>query len=374
MSQGETPPEGGPVDSDRYEDRGLVAIGGMGEIRRAWDRDLGRTVVLKLLRTDLAGERDLVDRFLAEAQLTAGLSHPSIVPVHDVGVLPDGRFWFSMKEVTGITLARVIQDLRAGSLTLRRVVEGFHRACEAVASAHARQVVHRDLKPDNIMFGAFGEVLVMDWGLARELGARADSSRDGLSGTPGFMPPEQVAGKPGNERGDVYSLGMILAEILGCRVTARGYDRATLRGPDELVRLVVEATRALPELRPRHAGEVATGLANWLDGVQRRSAGLELVTRARALRPQADALRAEASTLEARADAMLRGIRAWEPEERKRARAGPGPGGGPHGAAGRGARGPGAGGDPTRSVGHRAGAGADDRAPGRHPRGHARLA
>ena len=202
----------------RYDDLGLIGMGGMGEVRRVRDRRLGRQLALKTLHLPALNRPALVARFLEEAQATAQLQHPGIVPIHDLGTLPDGRLWFTMKEVTGQTFGQVIAEVHAPSdarreptdsgWTLRRLVDALHQVCEAVGYAHSRGVVHRDLKPDNIMVGSHGEVLVLDWGLAKVLGrpdlaaeegeldpVQTDRSRDSVhqtrvgmvAGTPAYM-------------------------------------------------------------------------------------------------------------------------------------------------------------------------------------------
>ncbi|MEQ1507188.1 MAG: serine/threonine-protein kinase, partial [Myxococcota bacterium] len=201
------PPEASPTLPDRYEDRGLLGIGGMGEVRRVHDRVLGREVALKLVRADLSLRLDVVERFVAEARATAALAHPGIVPVHDHGFTPDGRPYFTMQEVRGETFAagirRVHDEPGRSGLELRRLIDRLERAAEAVGYAHARGVVHRDLKPANLLVGEHGEVRVVDWGLFRP-----DPTWDGppavavaIAGTPAYMAPEQA-------RGDVEAIGV----------------------------------------------------------------------------------------------------------------------------------------------------------------------
>lgn len=228
-----------------YEDLGLIGLGGMGEVRRVRDRRLNRLMAMKILRPEWSADASAAARFVEEAQATAQLQHPGIVPVHEIGRLADGRIYFTMKEVQGRTLAEVIDDVHAladpdrGATTadgwsLRRLIDAFRAVCDAVAYAHSRGVVHRDLKPQNVMVGQFGEVLVLDWGLAMVVGRAAGagavhtvrSEDDALatslgtvSGTPAYMPPEQARGQTDRigPASDVYSLGAILYQILAGR-------------------------------------------------------------------------------------------------------------------------------------------------------------
>jgi eukaryotic-like serine/threonine-protein kinase len=225
----ETPDEPG-VDGTRYSLLERVARGGMGVVYAARDEKLDRRVALKVLDTpDSDGE--LASRLTREAQILARLEHPGIVPVHDVGTLPDGRVFYTMKFVEGLRLDTFIESLPSIPDRLRL----FLRICDAVAFAHLHGVLHRDLKPANVMVGPFGEVLVMDWGLAKILRSQApsgapesaipnptaigspDATGHGVvMGTPGYMPPEQARGNNDvvDQRSDVFSLGALLRFLL----------------------------------------------------------------------------------------------------------------------------------------------------------------
>jgi eukaryotic-like serine/threonine-protein kinase len=194
---------------DRYELRHPLGRGGMGTVYAACDRRLDREVAIKVSNGVLQTS-DLETRLRQEARVLARLEHPGIVPVHDAGELDDGRWFYVMKYVRGETLPQ-----HAATLTGEAAILGvFERIADTVAFAHAAGVVHRDLKPSNIMVGAFGEVLVLDWGVAKILGvAEASGFR---VGTPGFMPPELQRGdaSASGPAADVYSLGAVLYWLL----------------------------------------------------------------------------------------------------------------------------------------------------------------
>lgn len=207
--------------ASRYRLESLVGVGGMGEVYVGRDLLLERDVAVKIVRASLAGSH-AAERMAQEARILARLEHPGIVPVHDVGRLDDGRLYCVMKLVRGERL-----DVWAeGHRDAHARTEVFLRVCDAVSFAHARGIIHRDLKPANVMVGAFGEVLVLDWGVARLHGAsdgRAEAASppgDGTAhgtvlGTPDYMAPEQAIGDAGavDERADVYSLGVILQNL-----------------------------------------------------------------------------------------------------------------------------------------------------------------
>jgi eukaryotic-like serine/threonine-protein kinase len=202
-----------------------LARGGMGTVYLAEDRELNRLVAIKVLNTPEITE-DLRSRMVREAQIIARLEHPGIVPVHDVGTLPDGRVFYAMKFVRGSRL----DEYAAVNDSVRDRLRKFQAVCDAVAFAHAHGVIHRDLKPQNIMIGSFGEVLVLDWGVAKILKEPSTNytnesvkSVDGFNttngtviGTRDYMSPEQARGEIDqlDERADVYSLGSVLQFLL----------------------------------------------------------------------------------------------------------------------------------------------------------------
>jgi serine/threonine protein kinase len=160
------------VPSQRYVLRDEIARGGMGVIYRATDRALGREVAVKVLQERFALDSGVARRFADEARIAAQLQHPAIPPVHDLGTLPDGRPFLAMKLIKGQTLERLLESRADPSSERGRFVAVFEQVCQAIAYAHAHHVIHRDLKPANVMVGAFGEVQVMDWGLAKVLTER----------------------------------------------------------------------------------------------------------------------------------------------------------------------------------------------------------
>jgi eukaryotic-like serine/threonine-protein kinase len=191
----------------RYEITGVAGYGGMGTVYVARDHVLDRDVAVKVLDVaDQKGSR--AARLRREAHILARLDHPDIVPVHDAGSLEDGRAYYVMKLVKGRRLDELIGD--RPPLTNRLTV--FGRILDAVAFAHAHGVVHRDLKPENVMVGGFGEVYVMDWGVAQDGGADAEAA---IVGTPGFMAPEQALAGGVDPRADIYALGVLLTHLIG---------------------------------------------------------------------------------------------------------------------------------------------------------------
>ncbi|HEX5100488.1 MAG TPA: serine/threonine-protein kinase [Polyangiaceae bacterium] len=206
--------------------------GGMGRIHPATDRNLLRHVALKRLARELVSEPFYRDGFVAEAQITGQLEHPNIVPVHELALDKNGVPYFTMKLVQGLGFHQWLLDQRRRPGSTERLEEGleiFLKVCDAIAYAHHRGVIHRDLKPDNIIVAGFGQVYVMDWGLARlsktrpASGSNAQMEAPGPVGTPAYMSPEQARGNPAemDERSDVFGLGAILYEIV-CGKTPYG--------------------------------------------------------------------------------------------------------------------------------------------------------
>ena len=340
------PSEGPALVGERYRDLGLLAEGGMGEVRRVEDRLLSCVVAMKVLAPDRVGSAWARARFVAEATVTARLQHPGIVAVHDRGERADGRLWYTMTEVRGQTLEAEVPKRGGGSGDLRRRIDLLRRVCEAMAYAHAQGVVHRDLKPANIMVGPFGEVLVMDWGIARILGQPDDPSAGDVPatfsgggtqigdvlGTPAYMAPEQACGDLDaiSPATDVYALGVVLFQLLLGRLPLEGspaeviWRLAAGEGPTfdlagdppvpEALREV--CTRALarrPAERFADAGAVGAALVAWLDGAERTARAEALVAAAREGRPVIAAERERARSLRERAGTVLGALRSFDP-------------------------------------------------------------
>jgi len=229
------------AEGPRFATEQELGRGGLGVVLAARDRDIGRRVAIKQLRADRRSKQAVL-RFAEEVRTVGALDHPNIVPIHDVGVDDQGSPYFVMKHVRGQTLGEIIERLQAGDReahahwTFTRRLEVFRKVLEAVGFAHDLGVIHRDLKPENIMVGEHGEVHVLDWGIAQRRGqarlrgddhaeARVTETRDGqIMGTPAYMSPEQARGEPVDRRSDIYSLGVVLHELLGLTHYLDGTD------------------------------------------------------------------------------------------------------------------------------------------------------
>lgn len=242
----------------RLDDRGELARGGQGVIRKMYDKTLRRYVALKVLRTEHVDHPDLRERFLDEARITAQLEHPNIIPIHDIAE-SDELVEFTMKLVEGETLSTRLKRRTHRIDELPRFLEMFLKVCDAVAFAHSRGVIHRDLKPSNIMIGEFGQVYVMDWGCAH-IHARPGSRDEEVAprrhvidepgtviGTSAYMAPEQALGKHEevDERTDVFGLGAVLYQILTGVPPHAGADDSEERmfARSGTIKLPEEATR-----------------------------------------------------------------------------------------------------------------------------------
>ena len=300
-----------------YEILAELGCGGMGVVFRGHDPEIDRDLAVKVL-LEAADDPDAVRRFQREGRIGGQLQHPGVVPVYAMGRLPDRRPYFTMKLIEGRTLADLLRERADPSTDLPRLLKVFEQVCQTMAYAHSRGVIHRDLKPLNVMGGAFGEVQVLDWGLAKALGAAGESadaarpngaaSPAGASeagavfGTPAYMAPEQARGEVGrlDARCDVFGLGAILCAILTGAPPYRDREQGLLRqaaradladafgrldyGPDfdraarggrkctpvsaDLAALAKACLAAVPADRPADAGAVAEALTAYLAGVQ----------------------------------------------------------------------------------------------------------
>ena len=309
----------------RYDILDHIAQGGMGEVWRVYDRLLGTTLAMKVISARAASSPVAMERFRAEARVAASLQHPGTVPVHDLGELSDGRPFYTMMEVQGGRELRMVfrglwTSPRAGpdGVELRRLVDVLHRVSSTVGFAHERGLVHLDLKPSNIMLGRHGEVLVMDWGLARAISELKSSGP--LGGTPGYMGPEQAAGRVARigPRADVYALGAMLAEILTGRPPPRPGSCDAPGAPSDLVELAQRATAADPAERPATASDLAAELRSWLDGARRQERAAALTREADDATEAAVRALAEAQRLATEHARLEEAVRPWEGPERKR--------------------------------------------------------
>ncbi len=231
IDHGQLPDASHPDKLGRYPVTGHLGAGGMGEVLQVRDEDVGREVAAKVVLGEADGP--MLAKFILEARVTGQLEHPNIVPMHELGMTHDGRVYFTMKRVEGEDLERLLDGSRGGAdRSIYEYLQIFLKVCDAVAFAHSRGVIHRDLKPANIMVGRFGEVQLMDWGMAKVTG-QPDSAASGCTlalgvegplktldgtivGTPAYMPPEQAEGRIDqvDQRSDIYALGSVLYELL----------------------------------------------------------------------------------------------------------------------------------------------------------------
>ncbi|MFO0624335.1 MAG: serine/threonine-protein kinase [Polyangiales bacterium] len=336
----------------RYKLRTRLGEGGMGEVHLCRDRRVGRDVAMKVVREEHRDRDDVNARFLREARVQGQLEHPSIVPVYDLAVNEQGAGHFTMKRVRGVTLDAVTRGIAAGDEAVRgrftrhKLLTAFTAVCNAVDYAHHRGVIHRDLKPENVMLGDFGEVYVLDWGVARVLdapdlpapqGDRVNVYQDpstrtavgAVIGTLGYMGPEQLRGEEVTPRSDVYALGAMLFELLALKplhvgTTAEALMTSTLIGPTppiaaratdpdvppELLAICARATALDPADRFADARALCDAVERFLEGdrdlAQRQSMARRHAEQAEALAAQALAEDSEAH----RRDAMQEAGRA----------------------------------------------------------------
>ncbi len=301
--------------SGRFELRDEVGRGGMGEVVSCSDLHLGREVVVKTLHAKYLDRPEVLARFGEEIRITGQLEHPGVVPVYDAGVMPDGRPYYVMPRIWGLTLRNLLDERPDPTEGRARLLKVFEQVCETIAYAHAQRVVHRDLNPSNIMVGLFGQVKVMDWGLAKSLDESHRSAPapapdapetagppetlhaghtmiGSIMGTLAYMPPEQARGETErlDERCDVFGLGALLCEILtgqppymaaNAVQLLRRARRADLAGAlarldaspadADLVALAKACLAGDPARRPRDAGAVLERLTHYFEMVLRQA-------------------------------------------------------------------------------------------------------
>ena len=334
----------------RYVLRSELGRGAMGVVHLATDGDLERDVALKTLLPEEATRRGAKASLLREARLAGGLEHPNIVPVHELGVMEEGQPFFTMRRLHGRSLAEILGGLRAGDESITeahgrvRLLSVFIQVCMAVEFAHSRGVVHRDLKPGNIMLGDFGEVQLLDWGIARRVDEPAPAFEAGLTltGTPGYMAPEQIMSDGGvSPRSDVYALGSILYELLTLHRPFEDTDpeevmvrccsedpiapsrRAPHRAiPLDLDEICEHALERDPEHRTGSARILARQVEQFMEGVRERARLIqeadEKTMEGQSLTARYQALRQELSYAGREARELRGEIRPWTPVEDKR--------------------------------------------------------
>ncbi|HVU05981.1 MAG TPA: serine/threonine-protein kinase [Polyangiaceae bacterium] len=308
---------GAEADS-RYKPKSVLGVGGMGEVHLCADEWIGRDVAMKIALGGKDVEPHLRARFIREALVQGQLEHPSVVPVYDLGTRPDGATFFTMKRVHGLTLAQIVEGHRKNDAKIvktysrRRLLTAMSNVCLAVSFAHSRGIVHRDLKPENVMFGDFGEVYVLDWGVAKVLedswavkasataGAPVGRTQAGsIIGTPGYVSPEQVQGEVAiGPPSDVYALGAILFELLALEPLHRGNTTAALSASTlaldgekpssraesrnispELDAICAKATARDPKKRYATGREMQEAIERYLDGERDREQRKEIAKR-----------------------------------------------------------------------------------------------
>lgn len=312
------------IQAGRYRAKRLHAPGGLGEVFYANDDELNREVALKRLRPSIAWSREARRRFLLEAEITGRLEHPGVVPVYGLGKDLDGNPYYAMRFIRGRTLDQATEDLHASQdadpdqqfQVLKRLLHALKAACQTIAYAHDQGVVHRDIKPANIILGDYGEVLVIDWGLAKTLptisndsvqplpectstpttagreetaALHLDATEAGqIKGTPAYMSPEQAEGNPATPASDIYGLGATLYKVLTGTAPYTGDSPQTVIDkvlaqdllaprqvkaavPPALEAICLKAMQKNPQLRYATALEFAQDLGNWLDDIPTRA-------------------------------------------------------------------------------------------------------
>ena len=343
---------GSSLEEEGFTLLSMLGKGGMGTVYSVEDIALKARVALKVVHNDLLSSKHYQYRFVEEARAAALLTHPNIPPVHYMGVLPDGRPYFTMREIQGFSFKNAIKGVYYPNILTKsssysfedwdqhRLIEVFHKVCETMAYVHSKHVIHRDLKPSNIMLGEFGEVWVVDWGLVKRLGTekrhfdrsdinnpngRYETQYGTIEGTPSYMSPEQSKGyiEILDARSDVYALGCMLYECLCGQKAYKEKDshkvlQAVQKGdfsrlerrkevisigsswsspPIRLIDICEKAMAFSPEDRFADAGELADVIQDWLDGKHKEQKAQEIFTEALISRENAQKLRKEANIL-----------------------------------------------------------------------------
>ena len=362
-----------------FEDIALLGLGGMGEVRRIRDPDLNCYLAMKIMHQRMSFNQENILRFQQEAQILSQLQHPNIPPIHKLGMLADGRPYFTMREIQGRSFSDIIYEVHRASdpgawrttkdgWTFRKMITAFQQACEAVAYAHSKGVLHRDLKPANIMIGNFGEVLVVDWGLAKlvnipereyRIGDKVELSQPlvtiygRIQGTPSYMSPEQAAGQELDHYSDIYSLGAILYQILSSQPPYKGgtaneilsqlrqgppvpihtvHTEPDLKGielattaqleistrmPNELITACERAMHRDRYQRFDSAHDLSQTIQDWLDGVKAAQRGRELVKQANETKFHEERLRKESKKMRLEAEMLSSQLKPHHGEEIK---------------------------------------------------------
>lgn len=324
------------ADDDRYAFTGHIGVGSSAHVYRVRDLRIERLLAMKVLRPELAHDNGMRERFLAEAQAMARLQHPGILPVYDVGELQDGRPFFTMQEVSGENLGQLLHRRQqepsvADQWSTQRLLSVVRQACAIVAFAHARDMLHLDIKPENILIGEQDAVYVVDWGLTQESGALQPE----LRGTPAYLAPEQVlpTGQPLDARVDVYGLGAVLYQVLTGRPpyvgeAAHVVDQVRLRPPPSiqdvasqvpapLAQLVARALSRTPSQRYASAKELGLAVGDWLDGSDTRRRVVRLLELAASRVEDARLMERQAAQLRSRVGRLKAQVSPWSPEDAK---------------------------------------------------------
>ena len=345
------------LEEKRYQWKHRLGVGAMGEVFRVFDQNLMRHVALKTIHQQFINDSEIEYRFIEEAQIAAQLQHPNIVPIYDIGRLPDGRLFFTMRELRGRSLREVPEE---SNISLRRYVEIFFQVCSAIAYTHEQQILHRDLKPSNIMIGANDSVQVVDWGLAKNLGSMSDltnpkiqtirksiyeTAYGSITGTPAYMSPEQADGTSSLcVESEIYTLGMILLTLLlkenpfkgtsisqtlkhlqskkSLAVSAlaeeKNIDLLWNQPCKPLLDICVKALRPYPEQRYRSVQNMLAAAQNWMDGEEQKHKASKLTSSAKQRIYEAERLKKIGLRQRSKSRKLMLGLKSWEHNERRK--------------------------------------------------------